>query len=149
MLRQTLGLHILTNVYLVQPTSLSWVKSRASSPDASSVCRILCFTCSHSTSIDSRWYSSAIPKVCQRGTESAGPVRKRRLIPLGGTTEQGPHPPTTFLESDPEKKQIYFKIHHLKILLTTLYNILHISLIWRHFLKLLLNCEKINIRFTI
>lgn len=40
------------------------MKSRASSPDASREWRILCLTCSHSTSIDSRWYSSAMAKVC-------------------------------------------------------------------------------------
>lgn len=40
-------------------TSTSWLKSRASSPAPRSVCNTRCFTCSHWTSMDSRWYSSA------------------------------------------------------------------------------------------
>lgn len=57
------GVH---RVYMERLTSMSWLKSRASSPAPNKVCSTLCFTCSHWTSMDSRWYSSAKRNVWQR-----------------------------------------------------------------------------------
>lgn len=62
-------------------TSTSWLKSRASSPAPSSVCSTLCFTCSHWTSIDSRWYSSASRNVWTNGDgkQASSHIRACRL----------------------------------------------------------------------
>lgn len=56
-------------LWYLSHTSTSWLKSRASSPAPSRVWRTLCFTCSHWTSMDSRWYSSASRNVwvCNSG----------------------------------------------------------------------------------
>lgn len=50
-------------------TSRSWLKSSPSSPAPSSVRSTLCFTCSHCTSIDSLWYSSASRNVYRKHTQ--------------------------------------------------------------------------------